>query len=93
MTFCKSYQKPMRYAFAWVAFLALWCGFVLDMGESLYAFLCSLGGYAALLLLIILRRPTTPTKLDLLLVAWALPILFFAGTVLLPAVQELRGVH
>jgi len=28
-----------------------------------------------------LRRPTTPTDLDLFLVGWALPIVFFTGFV------------
>ena len=63
-------------------FLSLWCGLVMDMGESALTLLFSFGVYVVLLLLVMLRRPATPTKLDLLLVGWALPILFFAGVAL-----------
>jgi len=54
------------------------------MGESLRAFLCALGGYVALVLFAMLRRPINPTKADLFLVGWALPISFFAGLFLFP---------
>jgi asparagine N-glycosylation enzyme membrane subunit Stt3 len=65
---------------------------VLDMGESLQAFLCSLGIFIVLLLLIILRRPAEPSKLDLLLVGWGLPILFFALLFAFPVAWRLRGL-
>jgi len=62
------------------------------MGESLQVFLYSLGVFVALLLLITLRRPATPSKLDLLLVGWGLPILFFSLLLIFPLVWHLRGV-
>ena len=91
-TFSESYRSSIRCGVIWVFVLALWCGMVLDMGESLHTFLYSLGGYVVLILLVMLRRPTTPTALDLLLVGWALPIIFFAGLVVFPFVQHLRGI-
>jgi len=62
------------------------------MGESFQAFISSLGVFVVLLLLIILRRPAAPSKLDLLLVGWGLPILFFGLLFLLPVAWRLRGV-
>lgn len=69
--------------------LALWCSLVLDMGENIQTFLCSLCIYGVLLLLIMLRRPKTPTRLDLLLIGWSMPIMFFTGLLLVPLMQEL----
>ena len=93
MTFSDRYRSPTRCAVIWLGVLALWCGTVLDMGESFQAFLYALGVYVVLLLLIMLRRPAKPSKLDLLLVGWALPILFFTLLLLFPLVWHLRGVH
>jgi hypothetical protein len=90
--FSEKYRRSIRCAVAWMLFLALWCVMVMDMGESLMTLLYSLGAYVPLLLFIMLRRPATPTKLDLLLIGSALPILFFAGLVIYPLVSHLRGV-
>lgn len=87
--FSESYRSPIRCGVIWAFVLAIWCSLVLDMGESLHTFLYSIGGDAVLLLLIMLRRPATPTALDLFLVGWALPLIFFAGFFLLPLVFRL----
>ena len=92
-TFSAGYRSAIRCAVIWLAVLVLWCGTVLDMGESFQAFLYALGVYAVLVLLIMVRRPATPSKLDLLLVGWALPILFFGLLLLFPFVWHLRGVR
>lgn len=82
--FSSDYHSPLQCAVAWLILLTIWCSIALDMGESLGAFLCALGGYIALVLFAILRRPRNPTKVDLFLVGWALPIIFFAGLSLFP---------
>jgi len=92
MTFSHGYLSPIRCAVICLVCLSLWCAFVLDMGESFQAFLHSLAAYVALLLLIMLRRPASPSKLDLLLVGWALPLLFFTLLLLFPLVWHLRGL-
>ena len=91
-TFTDRYGSSVGCAFFWLAVLVLWCGTVMDMGESFQAFLYALGAYVVLLLLILLRRPTAPTRLDLLLIGWGLPILFFSLLLLLPLVWHLRHV-
>src|SRR5438105_4390562 len=91
-TFSDRYRSSIRCAVIWLGVLALWCGTVLDMGESFQAFLYALGVYLVLIVLILLRRPATPSKLDLLLVGWALPILFFTLLLLFPFAWHLRGV-
>jgi hypothetical protein len=83
-TFTESYRSSVRCAVVWALVLTLWCGLVLDMGESAFTLLYSLGGYLALILLVMVRRPSSPTPLDLVLVGWSLPIIFFAGLFLYP---------
>jgi hypothetical protein len=63
------------------------------MGESSQAFRYALGIYAVLLMVIILRRPAMPSKLDLFLVAWGLPMLFFAVLLVFPLVWHIRGIQ
>ena len=91
-TFTIRYRSSVGCAVVWFGILAFWCGAVMDMGESFQTFLYALGVYVVLLLLILLRRPTTPSKLDLLLIGWGLPILFFSLLLLLPLVWRLRHV-
>jgi len=62
-----------------VFILGLLASLAADMGETGATFLYSLGGYIALLLMVMLRRPKKPTDLDVFLVGWALPLIFFAG--------------
>lgn len=91
MTVSASYRSSIRCGVGWALVLTLWCCVVLDMGESASTFLVSLGGYAVLVLVVMLRRPSSPTSLDLVLIGWSLPILFFAGLFLYPLILRLRG--
>ena len=91
-TFTDRYGSSVGCAVFWLAVLILWCGSVMDMGESFQAFLYALGSYVVLLLFIFLRRPNAPTRLDLLLIGWGLPILFFSLLLFLPLVWHLRHV-
>ena len=93
ITFSDRYRLPIRCAVIWLLILALWCSLVLDAGESINTFLYSLVAYVVLLLLIMLRRPAIPTRFDLLLIGWGLPILFFSGLFLYPLVWHMRGVY
>jgi hypothetical protein len=81
-TFSESYRPAIRRGIIWAFVLALWCSLVLDMGESLHSLFCALGGYVGLVLIVMLRRPKTPTAFDLILVAWAVPLIFFASILL-----------
>ena len=91
MTFSDRYKPSIFLAFVWLLLLVIWCVSVLDMGESFYTFLYSLGAYVPLVVIIILRRPTKPTKFDLMVIKWGLPILFFLGLIFYPFVWRLRG--
>ena len=87
-----SYRRSIRIALIWFGILMLGSITVLDMGQTIQVFSCSVGVYFVLLLLIMRRRPTTPSKLDLLLVGWGLPILFFSLLYLLPLAWHIRGI-
>ncbi len=91
-TFNDGYLSSIFCAVLWFVVLVFFCGGVMDTGATREVFLYSLSVYAMLVLLIMVRRPATPSKLDLILVGWALPVLFFALLLLLPFVWHLRGV-
>jgi hypothetical protein len=66
-----------------VFLLGLLSALATDMGTTFHTFIYSVGGYVALLLLIILRRPANPTNVDLVLVAWALRSFFSPASLFL----------
>lgn len=92
VTFSKKYNQPIRFGLISAALLALIAATTQDMGEWLTTYINSLVAYGALILLILLRRPSSPTRQDLLIVKWGLLILFLAGLIIYPAVWKWRGV-
>jgi hypothetical protein len=92
-TFSDKYRLPIRFACMWALLVMVWCGLVLDMGESFITFLYSLGTYIGLVIVVIFRRPILPTNADLLIIKWGLPVLFFFGLSFYPFVWHLRGAY
>ena len=94
IAFSERYHSPIWWAFVWFILLSLWCAMVTDMGESSQVFGYTIVTYAVLILLIMIRRPATPTRLDLLLVGFGLPVLFFLGLLFIyPLAWHLRGIN
>jgi hypothetical protein len=93
MSFSERYRPSIRCAIIWLTLLTLWCSSVLDLGECWRIFVCSIAVYVPLLLLIMFSRPVTPTRLDLLLIGWAPPVLFLVLLYLLPIVWHYRGLQ
>lgn len=73
-----AYRSAFRCGGVWAGALALWCSMVLDMGESMRAFICALIAYIVAVVLIRRRRLNNPSKVDLLFISFALPFLFLA---------------
>lgn len=90
--FSEKYRSPIALALFLGLLLGFLSTFVPDQGVGITAFIYSLGVFVALLLLIMLRRPATPSKFDLLLVGWGLPVLFIAFIFLLPVAWRFRGI-
>lgn len=92
--FSPSYKPALRLAFIWVMFLWVIVALTLDMGEMFSFFLYALAAYVVLLLLVLLRRPSSPTATDLLVIRWSLPFLLMLSALLCPMVWRWRwGWH
>ena len=50
---------------------------VMDHGETMASFQMACAGFVTLILPILLRRLRKPTSMDLHLITWGLPVLFF----------------
>lgn len=83
LSFSENYRSPLRCALAWIGLLALFCTGVLDYGASSRTFLYTVGVYVPLLLLIMLRRPSTPSRFDLFLIGSGFPLFFLVARIFL----------
>ena len=81
MTLSERYLAPLLSAVIWIGLLALFCIGVFDFGESWRAFYCAIGVCVPLNLVIILRRPTAPSRLDLFLIGSGFPFYFVAARI------------
>ena len=77
-TFNDRYLGPLIRTMVWTLLLAPLGSFLHDDG-SVFAFLGALAAYVVLLLVVVLRHPAQPTRTDLLLVSWGLPVLDIVG--------------
>lgn len=91
MTFTDRYRTPIRYGVLWIIVLGVFSSLGLDFGETLEMYAFALAAYLALLLLILLRRPQTPTPTDLLALKWGMLCLFVVSLALCPYIWHLRG--
>lgn len=64
---------------ATAAVIGLLAGFALDYGAMFRLYLCSLGAYGFLFMVIACRRGSAPTRLDLLALKWGFLVLFTIG--------------
>ena len=88
-----AYHRPLRDGILLALLGTLFSGTVLDLGEM--ATICegTLIAYGALLLLILVRRPLRPTRMDLRAVRIGFPVLYFVGVLVYPYAWHLRGVR
>jgi len=94
VTFSEKYRAPIKCAVILSLLLFLMvCVFIPDMGESMQALGVSMGVFIILLLMIMINRPATPSKLDLLLISWGMPVIFLTFLFGLPLVWHLRRLQ
>ena len=92
-TFSPRYKPVVLCGSYWAVFLCLVAGMALDMGQCGTLYLYSLAAYVSLVLMVLLRRPSSPTATDLLAVKWGLPALFAFSMAFCPLVWHWRGVR
>jgi hypothetical protein len=80
----QAYSSPVQSALGVQIIFVLWFGSLLDGGVVLRAFLYSSLAYWAGTVLILLRRPSNPTRGDLLYIRWGLVGVGLLGMVAFP---------
>src|ERR1700722_15217914 len=87
-----SYARPVITAAVLSAVLLILSFMVLDMGETGYASVYAIAAFWAGVLLIILRRPHSPTKADLHIIRFGSLVVVIAAQFLARWIWDLRGV-
>ena len=90
--FSKKYRAPLICGGVWAVLLLFFREFS-EWGDTFRVDLSALGAYGVLLLLIMLRRPAAPTRLDCILIGWSLPILYLIEDNLIESVWEYLYRH
>ena len=80
------YKTPLRSGLIWVAVWGVLSGLTLDMGEVSAVWRYSVVVYTLTCLLVLMRRPATPTALDLLALKWGFPLLYLSTRLVYPLV-------
>ncbi len=89
----QKYRTSLVVSLCFASFLCVLTSVTMDGGISLNILARSVPAYAALVLLVILRRPATPTRLDLILVRWGLVIIFVLSVFVLPPLWHWMSLH
>jgi hypothetical protein len=92
-TISKDYWKALQVSYVFQVLYGLLAAMCFDGGGLLQMWCFSMAGFWGTFILVISRRPQSPTKTDLFFVRWSFPILFPFGTMLIAGlVWRLRGV-
>ena len=87
-----SYTRPVVEAAMFSAVLLILSFMVLDMGETGYASVYAMAAFWVGVLLIILRRPHSPTKSDLHVIRFGSLVVVIAAQFLARWIWAMRGV-
>src|SRR5438067_13644423 len=91
--FSDRYKPCVYFALASAMLLGPLSSLVSDQGECITSYLYSLAVYVGLLVMVLFRRPSAPTKLDLIVIKWGLVLLFLLGLAIYPFAWYLRGLR
>ena len=91
ITFHESYRPVLKFGIISAILLLLLPALALDMGECAIAYLQALAIYLSLVLIVLFRRSSSPTKFDLFALKWGFVILFFLCIALSPYVWHLHS--
>ena len=92
-TTSNGYRKAIYTALGCQVILALFCTPIMDGGQSMQMWGFSMVAFYVGLIMIIIRRPKCPTKVDLFLIHWSFPFLFiFVAVPISIMIWKARGV-
>lgn len=87
------YRKPLLEAAILQVLAVILAGMILDGGKCLYVVLLSVLAHWAVAVIILVRRPSSPTKGDLAIVGRAFLLVLLVIYLLGILVMELRGIN
>ena len=87
----RQYWNAIQVSLVFQIFLGLFGILALDFGEICYIWLITMVAYWAEVILMMIRRPVSPTRLDLFLVRWSYPALFLIAIPIVAAIWKARG--
>jgi hypothetical protein len=87
------YRAPVRFALAWSVIMAVVSVLVLDGGQAARLTAFGLLVFWTCVLMIICRRPATPTRFDLLFIGWGSWAVVLGFQVVMHVVWHLRGLE
>jgi hypothetical protein len=92
-TLSKEYRQALKVALAFQIGFGILSGLMLDGGLLAQLWSFAMTAYWGSLFLMVFRRPDNPTKVDLFLIRWSFPVLFFFITSPLSIlIWRVRGV-
>ncbi len=89
--FSPLYWPAIRFGVCVQAILGILTALMLDMGQSFGVFKVAFLGHWFGILLILARRPESPTKTDIIFVRWGTPLLMMAIGFIAPQVWKMIG--
>jgi hypothetical protein len=93
MNFSEQYRNPLGWAVGSAVVFGVVSFGALDMGQTRAMYGYSLLVVLACILAIMIRRPSEPTKTDLLVIKWAGPVVFVLNAVIYPLVWRAKGLQ
>jgi hypothetical protein len=84
-----NYRRPLLSAIAWQALLGVL--FAVGLDELLEIYVFSLLGFWTGAAIVILRRPTSPTRADRSFIRYGFPLVLVVGGLLVDCIWRLRG--
>ena len=89
----REYWLALQVSLVLQIVFGLLSGLMLDGGQLLQMWLFTMAAYWVGSIVMMIRRPDNPTKVDLFLIRWSFPVLFLFVTIPLSIlIWRLRGV-
>ena len=92
MKLSDKYWAAIKVSLAFQIFLCLLTLLITDFGQTFQIWAITMAAYWVGVIVIAMRRPTDPTRLDIFLVQWSFPFLFILAIPLTTYIWKARGL-
>jgi hypothetical protein len=92
MRLSEKYWAAIRVSLVFQVFLCLMTLLMTDLGLSFQIWGITMTAYWGGVIVVVMRRPVAPTRLDIFLVRWSFPFLFILAVPLVALIWKARGV-